>query len=484
MILGEEHMKLNTIVKKPGLLFFLCFLGASTAILLVPRIWYEMSESEAQKQALNIPSWSPLVKRAQPAVAVIYTKATVEKPVFGYFVTPETQNGQGSGFLINEDGYIITNQHVIDGAQEISVKVGEDRREYPAKVIGSDEELDIALIKIESKTKSAAKKKWPFLPLGDSEKTELGDPVMVIGNPLGFIMSVNVGIISGKQRGGLRPSGRELFVELMQLQVPINPGNSGGPVLNARGEAIAVAESMSNAQVIGFGVPINIVKAMIPQLLKNGRIEKAFLGVESTDLTPQNAEALGLDPDEKGVVIVQVIPESAAEKAGLRSGDVILEMDGKKIGDYYNLRQETAYKGVGNIVSIKLFRMGEGNKLIKVALESRPDQNRTSQVRPQYDESVLIESVGLEVLDTPKELRTSLGLSAKNPGALVLNVAPTSPADLVGIAPRDVIVKINNTAISSALELKKTIDAAPVHSKMQVFTRRGKATRFLLLEKR
>ncbi len=211
----------------------LAIIFSSTAILLVaPRLWREITEMQAQKLSLKIPSWAPLVERAQPAVVVITTEAVIEQPPlefpglpgpFRFFMPmpPEKQRGQGSGFIINEDGYIVTNQHVIDGAQKIKVTVGLNPREYTAEVIGADEPLDIALLKIKTE-ENEEKVKWPFLPLGDSDKLRLGDPVMALGSPLGLVQSVNVGIVSHKHRGGIKPSGRDLFVELIQLQIPIS----------------------------------------------------------------------------------------------------------------------------------------------------------------------------------------------------------------------------------------------------------------------
>lgn len=471
-------------------------LFSSTAVFLavIPSLWREITEAQAQKQSLKIPSWAPLVERAQPAVVVIRTEAVVEQaPVevpglpgpFRFFIPtpPERQRGQGSGFIINEDGYIITNQHVIDGAQKIKVTVGLNPREYDATIIGADELLDIALLKIKADEKE--KVKWPFLPLGDSDKLRLGDNVMALGSPLGLVQSVNVGIVSHKHRGGIRPSGRDLYTELIQLQIPINPGNSGGPVLDDAGRVVGVSESiLASGQAIAFCLPINIIKAMIPQLLSTGQIERAFLGVDPTDLTPQFAKELGLSQNEKGAVLVQVLPNTPAEKAGLKAGDVVLEIDGQKVNDAFNLRQQAAYKGIGQVVKLKVYRKGVGAKLFNVKMERRPGAT-TQIVKPDLEKiaAVSIESVGLEVADTSEQLRQELGLPATNAGAQIIRVARGSSADFAALQQNDVITKVDGIPIMSASQLKNLIDNAEREKTFMMMTRRGLAERFVPLEK-
>lgn len=469
---------------------------ASTAVVLTvaPHLWREITDTQAQKQSLKIPSWAPLVERAQPAVLVIRTEAVVEQaPVevpglpgpFRFFIPtpPERQRGQGSGFIINEDGYFLTNQHVIEGAQKIKVTVGLSPREYDAIVIGADESLDIALLRI--KTDEKEQIKWPFLPLGDSDKLRLGDNVMALGSPLGLVQSVNVGIVSHKHRGGLKPSGRELFAELIQLQIPINPGNSGGPVLDDSGRVVGVSESiLASGQNIAFCLPINSVKDIVPQLL-TGKIEQAFLGVDPTDLTPQFAKELGLSQNEKGAVLLQVLPNTPAEKAGLKAGDVILEIDGRKVTDAFNLRQQAAYKNIGQIVKLKVYRKGEGSKLFNVKMERRPGTS-AQIVKPDVEKelALVIESVGLEVTDTNERLRQELGLPSTNAGAQVVRTKRGSSADFAALQPDDVITKVDGIPIMSASQLKNLIDKAERDKTFMMMTRRGPAERFVPLEKR
>lgn len=473
-------------------IFFIISLFSSSAYLALPfikNLWREITEAQAKKQSLNIPSWAPLVERAQPAVLVITTEAMVEQPMmefpglpFYVPMPPERQQGKGSGFIINEDGYFITNEHVIHGAQKIKVRVGLSRREYSAKIIGADEALDLALGQIEYVDPADPKKKikWPFLPMGDSDMLKLGEGVMALGNPLGLDQSVNVGIVSQKHRGGIKPNGRDLFVELIQLQMPINPGNSGGPVLDDAGRVVAVSESiMAAGNAIAFGVPINIVKEMVPFLEKGG-IEKSYLGIEPMDLNPDLAKKLGLTEDDEGAVIAQVHPNTPAKKAGLEVMDVVLEVDGVKISDSFKLREKTAYKGIGQVISLKVHRQGRGILEIKVKLEKRPGQ-RTAFSRPQNEKSrtVTVDSMGLELGETSEQLRKELSLNAKNHGAQVVGVAPRSLAETADISPGDVIIKVDKTFINSAEQLKDTFEKSPAGSTLLILLWRGHDMRFV-----
>jgi len=483
--------------KKLKLMFFLMLLAAPAFLLVKGQLWREITDAQAKRQGLNMPSWAPLVERAQPAVVVISTEATVEHPGFELpnmpapfrFFAPmpqEKQKGQGSGFIINEDGYVLTNHHVIDGAQKIDVMVGVNPRKFKAKVIGSDEELDIAILKI--LTDANEKISWPYLPLGNSDELRLGDNVMALGSPMGLLQSVTVGIISYKNRGGIRPSGKEIYAEMIQLQMPINSGNSGCPVMDQYGRVMCVAESIMHptiGQSISFCLPINPIKQIVPQLLAHGKVEKSFLGVEPTDLSSQHAKALGLSPEQKGVVIMQVIANSPAEKAGLKAGYVILELNGKKVTDAFSFRQMIAYMGDGVEVDLTVYIKGVGKKAIKAKLEKRPNANIASGIseKAAKEEAIEIKSVGLRITNTTAEIQKELNLSANNSGAYVIGVLHGSAASFASIEPNDVIVEVNSELIKSANHLKSLIDAAPSESALLVFFKRGNVKRFVPLEK-
>ena len=218
----------------PIIVSLLIYFISAQIISSVNQIWHSNSNS---KELVAMPSWSLVIKSSQPAIVEILTESVVEQPVYDipglpapfryYMGPPETQRGQGSGFIINEDGYILTNQHVVAGAQKIRIKVGFDMEEYTAKIIGEDEDIDIALLQIEPKDKKV--KKWPYLLLGDSDYVDLGDAVVNVSSPSGLTQSVIAGILSHKNRGGLKPSGRSLIPELFQFQMGIGPGSSGSP---------------------------------------------------------------------------------------------------------------------------------------------------------------------------------------------------------------------------------------------------------------
>lgn len=468
---------------------------SSTATLLVSqKIWREIPDSQAKKQSLNIKSWAPLIEKSQPAVVVITTEAIIKHPPvefpglpgpFKFFmpIPPEKQQGQGSGFIINEEGYILTNHHVIDGAQKIKVTVGHNPKEYEAEIIGSDEPLDIALLKLKLDKKEKSTK-WPYLPLGCSDDLRLGDPVIALGSPLGLVQSVNVGIVSHKHRGNIRPSGKDLDVEMLQLQVPINPGNSGGPILDDSGRVIAISESiLASGQVIAFGLPIDVIKLVLPQLVNKGLIERAFLGVTPTDLTPKYAKELGLSQNEKGAVIVEVLPNTPAYKAGLRPMDVILEIDSKRVNDSFNLRYQAAYKNIGQKIKLKLFRKDSGIKYISVKLAKRPGETvNFSKPEQKQLSAISIDSVGLVVIDTPKDIQSSLNL--KKPGAQIISVKKYSPADYTSLETGDVITKVSGIDVESAKHLQQIIKKAPKQKTLMMLTRRGRIERFVSLEKK
>lgn len=468
---------------------FICLISSS-AFLLVPlkNLWREITEAQAEKQAIKIPSLSPLVKQAQPAVLVITTEALVEREIPGFpFLIPgppSQQQGQGSGFIINEDGYFLTNEHVIRGAQTIKVKVGLKRREYNAVIIGSDEHLDIALGRIEvlDNNGKRVKIRWPYLPLGDSDKLELGDHVVALGTPFGLTQSVLYGIVSQKNRGNIKPNGRDLFSELTQIQMPINFGSSGGPIIDLSGRVVLISESIASGNSIAFGLPINTVKNVLASLEKGG-IEKSFLGIEPDELSAELADKLGILEDDLGAVIAHVHPNTPAKKAGLKAGDVVLEVDGQKISDPFKLREVTAYKGVGQILTLKIFRQEKGIMEVKVKLEKRPDQ--ATLFKPQLEKSITLtsESMGLELADTSEYLRKELALSPEHYGARVVGIAPGSPAEAANILPNDVIVKVDKAPINSAKQLKNILDATPAGATLPVFLWRGHDYRFVHLKK-
>src|SRR5437870_5349855 len=339
------------------------------------------SEEQAQApagRASSLPSLSDTAKHASPAVVNISTTQKVERrrrmPPFGpmpgpgpnpfggedpfeeffrrFFgdrPPPGQQRSLGSGFIVSEDGYIITNNHVVGDADKITVRLS-DKEEYEAKVVGSDEKTDIAVVKINPKTPLHA------VPLGSSADLQVGDWVMAIGNPFGLDQSVTAGIVSAKGR----VIGAGPYDVFIQTDASINPGNSGGPLLNLKGEVVGINTAIvPNGQGIGFAIPINTAKPLIPQLVSTGKVTRGYLGLNLQTLTPALTQTLKL-PDRKGALVSEVTPGSPAAKAGLQRGDVIVTFDGKQVESAHDLATLVAATPVGKNVSVMILR--DGNK--------------------------------------------------------------------------------------------------------------------------
>ena len=327
-------------------------------------------------------SFAPLVKAEKASVVNISTRQVVKVQQPSPFGDPQMDEffyrffgGQrplreqvlqslGSGFIISADGYILTNNHVVDKAKDIKVAF-DDGRILEAKLIGRSPEIDIALIKVETSG-------LPAVTLGDSDALEVGDWVMAIGNPFGLSHTVTAGIVSAKGRViGVGP-----YDNLIQTDAAINPGNSGGPLFNTKGEVVGINTVIIAAgQNLGFAVPINMVKEVLPSIKAKGRPDMGWLGVDAQSITPDIAEALGM-PEPIGAIVRSVVKGSPAEKAGLLRGDVIVEMDGKKILDPAELPRMVAFGHIGKTVTFKVLRKGKALE-IKAVVEPRPEHQET-----------------------------------------------------------------------------------------------------------
>jgi serine protease Do len=297
-------------------------------------------------------SFAGLVKSAGPAVVHIQ-------------VIKQRAQGLGTGFIVSNDGYIMTNEHVVGDADQIAVRLS-DQREYEAEVIGVDVKTDIALIKIK------ADGPLPAVPLGDSDKLEVGDWVVAIGSPLGLDHTVTAGIVSAKERRRISPGGRASpYDDFIQTDASINPGNSGGPLLNTAGEVVGINSAVSTqGQGIGFAIPINMAKIILPQLKSSGQVERSWLGVSIAPVPQQAMAPLGLT-DLKGALVADVVPGGPADKAGLSRGEVILAFDGKLIDRSEDLPWLASTAGVGKRVNV-LVASQSGQRTVQVTLERLP----------------------------------------------------------------------------------------------------------------
>ena len=345
------------------------------------------------------------------------------------------QTSLGTGFVISSDGYVVTNNHVVHEADEVLVKMS-DGTEWEAKVIGSDSKLDLALVKIEAKGLKAAK-------LGDSEKLRVGDWVVAIGNPFGLQQTVTAGIVSAKGR----VIGSGPYDDFIQTDAAINPGNSGGPLFNRKGEVVgintAIMSRSGGSNGIGFAIPINLAKSVLDDLREKGHVTRARLGVHITDVDKETMEALGLK-NREGALVPQVEAGSAADKAGIRAGDVIISIDGTPIRKSHDLPIRVARHTPGDKVKIGIIRDGK-EKIIDVIVEAMPEDTVAKNRGQQREESKVRIGVVVEDLtrELAKELRTRVSA-----GVVIAQVQPGSPAAASGIRRGDVIYRINGEDIN------------------------------------
>jgi len=355
------------------------------------------------------------------------------------------QKALGTGVIIGEDGYLLSNFHVVKNATKIIVTLP-DGRKFKAKVIGTDPKTDLALLKIKAKNLPTAK-------LGDSDKVEVGDWAIAIGNPFGLNQTVTAGIISAKGRNKV---GVEDYEDFLQTDASINPGNSGGPLLNIRGEVIgintAIASPNGGSVGIGFAIPINMAKSIVPQLKKNGKVVRGWLGVYVQDLTEEIAKPLGMKPNS-GVLVSDVSKDSPALKAGIEVGDVITEFDGKKIEDVDQLRKIVALSTIGKIYGIKVKR---NNKIknLKVKIKEMPSENVTSQ-----EEEINKTWLGINVLPLTDSIKKQYHIDAEEKdGVIISKIENGSAAQESGLQVGDIILRINNLPIKTIKDYSKIIN--------------------------
>jgi serine protease Do len=418
-------------------------------------------------------SFAPVVKKVAPSVVNIYSKRTVkvsrfwgpftDDPFFRRFFggddprgnQPETrqQQGLGSGVIISEDGYILTNNHVVEGADKdgVSVALADGKTEYAAKVVGTDPQTDVAVLKIEAKALTP-------VTLGDSEHLEVGDVVLAVGNPFGVGQSVSMGIISalGRDSRG-RILGREGYEDFIQTDAPINPGNSGGALVDVEGRLVGINQSIlsggsgANAGV-GFAVPINLARSIMDRLVTDGKVTRGYLGVTIQPVTPELAKAFNL-PDENGALVGGVQNDTPAARAGLKAGDVVIELNGKKVTDSRHFRLMVAQTPPKTKVTLKLLRDGK-EKTLTATLGALPSElGGTSENEPAQTEKSKTDTLdGVEVADLDSRTRRQNNIPTDIQGALITRVEQGSAAEIAGLKPGDVIIEIEKKPVANADE--------------------------------
>jgi len=378
---------------------------------------------------------------------------------------PQRQRSLGSGFIIDAEGFILTNNHVVENAQKIVVKLSDDQ-EYEAKVVGRDAKTDIAIIKINAKAALTA------ASLGDSDHLDVGEWVVAIGNPFGLDSTVTSGIVSAKGRH----IGQGPYDNFIQTDASINPGNSGGPLINLRGEVIgintAIFSRTGGNMGIGFAIPINLAKEVLPQLRGKGKVTRGYLGVLIQKVTPEIAESLGMDHGY-GALVANVSKDGPADKAGVKVGDVIVEFDGKEVKDSGDLPIIVARTAVDKKIRMKVLR-DKKEVMLNVAVGELKDEEVVASA-PEKGE------LGMTVQRLTPQLAENLGLD-KTDGVVVTAVEPGSAADEAGIRRGDVIVEVDRKPVRGVEEYRKAIADSRKGRGVLFLVRRGESTLFLALK--
>lgn len=427
-----------------------------------------LSYSVSASAAPMPPTFAPLVSKLTPAVVNINTEKYVKyrggrgfgapgqpggrdpfEEFFGHFFGQYDRYSHsrqrpvkslGSGFIISNDGYILTNNHVVEDADEIKITLS-DKKVYDARLVGRDEKTDLAVLKID------ADHDLPFVKLGDSSKLKVGDWLIAIGNPFGLARTVTAGIVSA--RGRVIGSGP--YDDFIQTDASINPGNSGGPLFNVDGEVVGINTAIvASGQGIGFAIPVNMAKDLLPQL-KTGKVSRGRLGVHIQEVTPELAASFGLDK-KQGAVISEVVDESPAQRAGLKVGDIILAVDGKPVEEMHRLPRMIAAKKPGTKVKLKVLRLGK-IKQIKVVLDDLEGGSGSEFSQSSDDQ---LESLGVTVRQLTPELAARQRLVLEH-GVVISRINPDGRAANAGLQVGDVILMVDNYEINTVSDFKQAL---------------------------
>jgi len=448
------------------------------------------AKATAQVPLSGLPDFTALSEKLSPAVVNVSTTSQAEanphmeggpfggpgnphefwEPFERFFgpMPPRRfkQRSLGSGFIISREGFILTNNHVIENADEIVVKTA-DEKEHKAKVIGRDPKTDIAVIKIDDA------KNLSVVTMGNSDDLKVGAWVVAIGNPFGLEHTVTAGIVSAKGRY----IGQGSYDNFIQTDAAINPGNSGGPLINLKGEVVGINSaifSRSGGNIgIGFAIPINVAKDMLPELEEKGRVTRGWLGVMIQKVTPDIAENFGLK-DTKGALVADVVKDGPAEEAGVKVGDVIVEFDGHPIKESTELPMLVARTRVGKSVTVKVIRENR-TETLSVKIGELKDEE---QVAASGRES----SLGLTVQSLTPDIADSLGLTSDVKGVVVSAVEPGSSADDAGLRRGDVILEVNRQPVKDISSYRKVLRAAAKGKSVLLLVRRGDSTIFMALK--
>ena len=366
----------------------------------------------------------------------------------------------GSGFVISRDGLVVTNYHVIEGATEVKVHLND--RDYPAEIKGTDRATDLALLKID------AGSDLRFLELGDSDVVRVGDWVMVVGNPLNLDKTVTTGVVSAKGRSlGISDASFENFI---QTDAAINFGNSGGPLINLQGEVVGIATAINwGAENIGFAVPVNTLKEVLPQLREKGKVSRGYLGIQINNLNWNQARAFGLESTD-GALVASVEADTPAGEAGVHHGDIITAVDGRKIKTTRDLINYVANKGPGSSVNLDVLRNGKPMEL-KVKLGERPERDATAEDEgePEEDTESGIDWLGIQYQDLSQSLRQMHEIPNNVDGVVVTQVSPTSPLYEQFVRPGTIITEVNGQAVDGVEAFERIVKGSKSGSYLRLY---------------
>jgi serine protease Do len=407
-------------------------------------------------------SYAPVLKNVLPSVVNVSTSKVVKasremggqqmEPFFRQFFgngenpmeapRDRKEKSLGSGVIISPEGYVLTNNHVVDGATEVKVTLS-DKREFAAKVVGTDPKTDIAVLKIDASSLKP-------ITLGDSSKVEVGDTALAIGDPFGVGQTVTRGIISATGRGGL---GIEDYEDFIQTDAPINPGNSGGALINDRGELVGINTAIlthgEGSEGIGFAIPVNLARQVMNEILQNGKVVRSYIGIYPQDITPEMAKAFG-QKDARGVVVGDVTANSPAQQAGVHRGDILLDVNGKAIANSNALRVTISMMEPGTDVKLNVLRDGSQKEII-VKLAEMPTE--TAMATPDNGDSTKALD-GIEVANLTPNMADHLGLPSSSAGVVVTDVDPSSKVADSGLRKGDLIQEVNHEPVKNVSEFQ------------------------------
>jgi len=388
------------------------------------------------------------------------------------------RRGQGTGVIVTEDGYILTNSHVVRGANEVTVKL-HDGRTFTAEIVGVDAKTDLAVLKIGATGLLAAE-------LGDSDVMEVGDWVLAIGSPFGLDQTVTAGIVSAKGRANV---GIADYEDFLQTDAAINPGNSGGPLVNMRGQVIgintAIASRSGGNMGVGFAIPANMAHMVMKSIIRDGKVNRGWLGAAVQDLGVNLARSFGYDSTE-GVLIGDVVKDSPAEAAGLQAGDIVTHYNGKKVRRAHHLRNAVAATRPGSKGTLTVFRNGKTLKL-DVTVGRLEDRTAVSSTLPGGEapaqQEVVVNKLGMQVQPLDSDFRAQFNYDDSVQGVVVTDVEDGDLADSVGIRRGDVIQAVGNTKITDLKSYRQAINEADLSAGVRLSVRRGELSRFVFVKK-